>query len=443
MAGPHMGGGQQALPQVQRDPKRPWTQDKKRTTINKDNDRKWQQRQQQKRQSNSPPLADYQAKGGNHQNLQPQWQGRVPDVHQPDRKIPKEIKLQLPVHNDTDRDWQQWNPRGSHERPLGRWDDSHIAGACGTPLQHRSYSKDAHFRQWVLYRVQGKNQTQQHEVSACTSTRPQVDILEKAIKVVKAHFISILCSSADKSFPLHLWDRLLGQAEHTLNMLWTSRMMPLVSEYAYLWGKHDYNANPFAPLECKVKAHITPSKQETWAPHTTSGFYISNACKHYRCHKIYICDTNHTRTCLGAFFKHKYLTMPTITPANALICAADYLPDAILALIQATTCTQDAVDQLMVIFNQRACAANDAATAQRVLREHAQAERVIKEEQPTHVRQESAQTQVTPSQSFEIKENNGIGDTPQGIPQITQGKYDSLPAANMRQQRETRPSHRN
>ncbi len=35
------------------------------------------------------------------------------------------------------------------------------------------------------------------------------NIAEKAIHVFKAHFISILCG-ADKSFPLHLWDRLLN-----------------------------------------------------------------------------------------------------------------------------------------------------------------------------------------------------------------------------------------
>ena len=90
------------------------------------------------------------------------------------------------------------------------------------------------------------------------------NIAEKAIQVFKAHFISILCG-ADKSFPLHLWDRLLGQAEHTLNMLRISKMTPTVSAYAYLWGKHNNNANPFAPLGCKVDAHITPGTKETWA----------------------------------------------------------------------------------------------------------------------------------------------------------------------------------
>jgi hypothetical protein len=203
-------------------------------------------------------------------------------------------------------------------------------------------------------------------------------------------------------------------------------------------GKHDYNANPFAPLGCKVEAHVTPNKRETWAPHTASGFYIGNAWEHYPCHEIYICDTKHTRTCLTAFFKHKYLTMPTITPADALICAADYLTDAISGLVPTPTGTQDAVDQLMVIFKQQAHATRDAATAQRVLRECAQAERVIKEEQQMHLQQESVQEQVIPSPSFEIQDNNDTADTPHSIPQITQDEHDSPPSANTRQQRELR-----
>jgi hypothetical protein len=262
------------------------------------------------------------------------------------------------------------------------------------------------------------------------------NIAEKAIQVFKAHFISILCG-ADKSFPLHLWDRLLGQAEHTLNMLRISRMTPLVSAYAYLWGEHDYNANPFAPLGCKVEAHVTPNKRQTWAPHTASDFYVGNAWEHYRCHEIYICDTKHTRTCLTAFFKHKYLTMPTITPADALICAADYLADAILGLVPTPTGTQDAVDQLMVIFKQQVRAAKDAATAQRVLRERTQAERVIKEERQAHVARETTQAQVTASPTIEIEEANDIAESPQGTPQITQDEYNEYttpPSANTQQQ---------
>ncbi len=136
--------------------------------------------------------------------------------------------------------------------------------------------------------------------------------------------------------------------------------------------------------------------------------------------------------CLTAFFKHKYLTMPMITPANALIHMADYLADALLGLIPAPTCMQDAVNQLTVIFKQQARAANDAATAQRVLRERAQAERLNKECQIL------AQAQVTLSPSLEIKEHNDIAHTPQGIPQITQDKNDASPSVNMQQQKQTR-----
>jgi hypothetical protein len=214
-------------------------------------------------------------------------------------------------------------------------------------------------------------------------------------------------------------------------------MTPLVLAYEYLWGKHNYNANPFAPLGCKVEAHITPNKRETWAPHTASGFCIGNTWEHYRCHEIYICDTKHTRTCLTAFFKHKYLTMPTITPADALICAADYLTDTILELVPTPMGTQDAVDQLMVIFKQQACAAKDIATAQRVLRERAQAERVIKEEHQAHIAQETTQAQVTALPTIEIEEPNNIAESPQGIPQITQDEYDEYttpPSANTQQQ---------
>ena len=124
---------------------------------------------------------------------------------------------------------------------------------------------------------------------------------EKAIQTFKAHFISILCG-ADKDFPLHLWDRLLPQAEHTLNMLRQSKVTPTVSAFAYLWGQHDYNANPFAPLGCKVGEHVTPGTHETWAAHTTSGYYIGNAWEHYRCHEVYVSATKATRVCETVFF---------------------------------------------------------------------------------------------------------------------------------------------
>jgi hypothetical protein len=48
---------------------------------------------------------------------------------------------------------------------------------------------------------------------------------ERAIRTFKEHFVVGL-SSIDPTFPLHLWDRLLPQAEITLNLLRTSRLHP-------------------------------------------------------------------------------------------------------------------------------------------------------------------------------------------------------------------------
>jgi hypothetical protein len=154
---------------------------------------------------------------------------------------------------------------------------------------------------------------------------------------------------------MNLWDRLLPQAEHTLNMLQPSRMTPTILAYAYLWKQHNYIANPFAPLGYKVEVHFVSSNHETWVSHTSSGFYIGNAWDHYRCHEIYINDTRHTHTCNTVFFKCKYLTMPTLTPADALIQAADNLTSAIAGILPAPpNMTTDAINQLMHIFKQQA-----------------------------------------------------------------------------------------
>jgi hypothetical protein len=116
-------------------------------------------------------------------------------------------------------------------------------------------------------------------------------------------------------------------------------MLKTVSAYTYLYGQHDYNSNPFAPLGCKVEAQVVPEICKIWAPNTASGYYIGNTMKHYHCHNIYIPDTKCTRVCSSIFFKHKYLTMPTLTPSDALIKAADTLSEAITGAIPVSSIT--------------------------------------------------------------------------------------------------------
>jgi hypothetical protein len=214
-------------------------------------------------------------------------------------------------------------------------------------------------------------------------------------------------------------------------MLRRARITPTVSSYAYLWGQHDYNANPFAPLGCKVEAHVTPAIRETWAPHTTSGYYIGNAEEHYRCHRIYISDTKSKRICETVFFKHKYLTMPTITPADAILKAADNLVDAICNQIPKNSATADAVEQLMEVFKIQAEKATCKAAAQRVLRERAFAQRVDAEAKATV----TAPTSSLPE--LEVEYPNTTEESPSNIPVISQDN-DDAPSANTQSQRQNR-----
>ena len=140
---------------------------------------------------------------------------------------------------------------------------------------------------------------------------------------------------------MHLWDRLLPQAEDTLNMLRPSRKAPKVSAYAVLNGEHDYNAQPFAPLGCKVEMYVMPSIRETWAPKTLSGYCIGCSKEHYRNHKVWINETKSIRVGETVFFKHKYLTQPSLTQSDALIKAAEDLSQALQNKLpdQELTCT--------------------------------------------------------------------------------------------------------
>jgi len=43
---------------------------------------------------------------------------------------------------------------------------------------------------------------------------------------------------------------------------------PIKSSFEVLYCEHDYNANPFVPLGCKVEMHVMPAKQKTFKAHT-------------------------------------------------------------------------------------------------------------------------------------------------------------------------------
>ena len=102
------------------------------------------------------------------------------------------------------------------------------------------------------------------------------NIAEKAIQTFKDHFVSILCGT-DKTFPLHLWDLLLQQAEHTLNLLRPSHRTPTVSDFAICGDNTISMQTPLPLLDARSKhtwpppsekhGHPTQPADSTWAIH--------------------------------------------------------------------------------------------------------------------------------------------------------------------------------
>jgi hypothetical protein len=77
-----------------------------------------------------------------------------------------------------------------------------------------------------------------------------------------SHFKEIFISglaSVVPYFPLHLWDRLLPQAEMTLKFLRKSMQHPQLSTSVHFHGMVDYNKTVFAPPGFKIIAHEKPS----------------------------------------------------------------------------------------------------------------------------------------------------------------------------------------
>jgi len=179
------------------------------------------------------------------------------------------------------------------------------------------------------------------------------NVAEKAIQTFKDHFVAVLCGT-DDNFPLQLWCQILRQAEHQLNMLRKSRADPTISAFEQMYGRHQYDAHPWAVLGCEVEVHVMPAQRRTWEAHTKSGYYLGTSWEHYRCHEVWVKDTRTARVGQTVFFKHKYLTQPGMTDADALVQAADGLRGALQSTKPESDAMKEAVNALVKIFNRQA-----------------------------------------------------------------------------------------
>ena len=110
---------------------------------------------------------------------------------------------------------------------------------------------------------------------------------ERAIRTFKTHLLAGL-ASCDPKFPVREWDRILNQAELTINVLRNSRVNPSLSVHACLHGVHNFNNVPLAPPGTKAVFHANPDKRASWVFHGEDGWYVGPAPQHYRCFKYYM-----------------------------------------------------------------------------------------------------------------------------------------------------------
>ena len=146
---------------------------------------------------------------------------------------------------------------------------------------------------------------------------------ERAIRTVQNHFIAGLCST-DPNFPIFLWDKLLPQAELTLNLLRGSRLNPKLSAWAQVNGVFDYQRTPIGPPGTRVLVHDKPDQRSTWSPHGLEAWYIGPALEYYRCFRCWVWDTRKERVCDTLRWHPARVRLPASSSTDTIIlCLKD------------------------------------------------------------------------------------------------------------------------
>ena len=82
-------------------------------------------------------------------------------------------------------------------------------------------------------------------------------------------------------------------------------------------------------MGCAVQFHVKPKQRKLWGKHSKDGWYLGMSDEHYCCHVVFVRKTRSKRVSDTVFFKHKYITQPTVTPADAIVKALQNLARAI------------------------------------------------------------------------------------------------------------------
>jgi hypothetical protein len=151
---------------------------------------------------------------------------------------------------------------------------------------------------------------------------------ERAIRTAKNHIIAGLCT-VHPNFPLYLWDKLIFQAELTLNMLRGSRMNPKLSAWNQVSGVYDYNSTPIGPPGTHVVVHEKSQQRGTWAPHGEDAWYIGPAFNHYRCYRIWTWESRRERDTDTLTWFPQHVKMPTPSALDRIAASLHDLAQAL------------------------------------------------------------------------------------------------------------------
>jgi hypothetical protein len=120
---------------------------------------------------------------------------------------------------------------------------------------------------------------------------------------------------------------------------------------------------PFAPLGCAIQAHVKPEDRRTWDTQSDAGFSLGTSMQYHRCFQVYITKTRATRISDTVFFKHQYITNPTVSPESHVVTAAQQLATALKGNILAGNKTAEALKKVSKLFTKIAAAKNKTAKA--------------------------------------------------------------------------------
>ena len=121
-------------------------------------------------------------------------------------------------------------------------------------------------------------------------------------------------SGTSITFPFHLWFQAIPQAELQILLLWQSNVNPAISAYAYVYGPHEYNSEPFFPIVTETLVHDMPRHRKTFVNNCSKGHVLGTSFERYQAWIMWMKEIKTTQISGTVFHKYKCIVNPDVTP---------------------------------------------------------------------------------------------------------------------------------